>query len=44
MGDIAGHGRTVIFVSHQMNAIQELCNECIWLDQGDWCSAAYRER
>jgi lipopolysaccharide transport system ATP-binding protein len=34
MGDIAGHGRTVIFVSHQMNAIQELCNECIWLDQG----------
>ena len=34
MSDIAGQGRTVIFVSHQMNAVQELCNECIWLDQG----------
>lgn len=34
MGDIAGQGRTVLFVSHQMNAIQELCSECIWLEQG----------
>jgi homopolymeric O-antigen transport system ATP-binding protein len=34
MGDITGHGRTVVFVSHQMNAIQDLCTECIWLDQG----------
>jgi lipopolysaccharide transport system ATP-binding protein len=34
MGDIAGGGRTVLFVSHQMNAIQGLCSECIWLDQG----------
>jgi lipopolysaccharide transport system ATP-binding protein len=34
MGDIAGGGRTVIFVSHQMNAIQQLCTDCVWLDQG----------
>lgn len=34
MGDITGQGRTVLFVSHQMNAIQELCSECIWLEQG----------
>jgi lipopolysaccharide transport system ATP-binding protein len=34
MSDIAGHGRSVVFVSHQMNAIQELCDECLWLDQG----------
>jgi len=34
MGDIAGGGRTVLFVSHQMNAIQELCSDCIWLEQG----------
>jgi lipopolysaccharide transport system ATP-binding protein len=34
MGDISGEGRTVLFVSHQMNAIQELCSDCIWLEQG----------
>ena len=34
MSDITGGGRTVIFVSHQMNAIQELCSQCLWLDQG----------
>lgn len=26
--------RTVIFVSHSMEAIQSICNKCIWLDSG----------
>jgi len=35
MGDVAKDGRTIIFVSHQMNQIRRLCTECIWLDEGE---------
>lgn len=28
-------GRTVLFVSHNMIAIQNLCNQAIWLDKGE---------
>lgn len=28
-------GRTVLFVSHQMNAIQKLCSSCILVDEGN---------
>jgi lipopolysaccharide transport system ATP-binding protein len=34
MGDVAGQGRTVLFVSHNMAAIQHLCNKVILLDAG----------
>jgi lipopolysaccharide transport system ATP-binding protein len=34
MGDVAGEGRTVLFVSHNMIAVQKLCKNCIWLDRG----------
>jgi len=34
MGDVAKKGRTVLVVSHNMTAIQSLCNRAIWLDQG----------
>ncbi len=34
MSDVASEGRTVIFVSHNMSAIQRLTQECIILDQG----------
>jgi lipopolysaccharide transport system ATP-binding protein len=34
MGEVAQEGRTVVFVSHNMAAIQALCNRVIWLDQG----------
>src|SRR5437764_3190004 len=34
MGDVAGHGRTIIFVSHNMQAIRQLCSRGIWLDGG----------
>jgi len=34
MGDAAKAGRTVLFVSHQMNQIRRLCRHCVWLDSG----------
>jgi len=34
MKDVAGHGRTVLFVSHNMVAIRALCTRAIWLDEG----------
>jgi len=34
MERVARGGRTVAFVSHNMNAIQTLCSRAIWLDSG----------
>ncbi|MGA9533880.1 MAG: ABC transporter ATP-binding protein [Anaerolineales bacterium] len=34
MGDVATAGRTVVFVSHNMVAIQNLCQRALWLDDG----------
>jgi len=34
MGDVASEGRTVLFVSHNMGAINNLCTKCIWIDKG----------
>ncbi|MBN1122989.1 MAG: ABC transporter ATP-binding protein [Anaerolineae bacterium] len=34
MGEVAQSGRTVILVSHQMEAILSLCPRTIWLDNG----------
>lgn len=34
MQDAAGHGRTVIFVSHNMGAIQRLCSRALLIDSG----------
>ena len=34
MGEVTKQGRTVLFVSHQMNSIRSLCDRCIWLDMG----------
>ena len=34
MKDVAHQGRTVLFVSHNMGAITNLCSSAIWLDQG----------
>ena len=34
MGSVAKEGRTVLFVSHNMIAIQTLCQSGIWLDAG----------
>jgi lipopolysaccharide transport system ATP-binding protein len=35
MGDVAKEGRTVLFVSHNMAAIQRLCHRCLWLQNGE---------
>jgi hypothetical protein len=35
MGEFAGSGRTVLFVSHQMAAVTHLCNRAIWLETGN---------
>ena len=34
MGDVASHGRTVIFVSHNMQAVQSLCKTALYLKNG----------
>jgi lipopolysaccharide transport system ATP-binding protein len=34
MAGVAKEGRTVIFVSHNMPAIQSLCNRCLFIDSG----------
>lgn len=35
MSDVATEGRTVLFVSHNMVAIQSLCKRGLWLDRGE---------
>jgi lipopolysaccharide transport system ATP-binding protein len=35
MGDVAKQGRTVLFVSHNMVAVQSLCKRVLWLDGGE---------
>ena len=34
MGDVASHGRTIIFVSHNMTAVQSLCKTALYLKAG----------
>jgi ABC-type polysaccharide/polyol phosphate transport system ATPase subunit len=35
MRDVSlGEGRTVLFVSHNLEAIQTICSRCIWFDRG----------
>ena len=34
MEDVNASGRTIIFVSHQLNAVQRLCNRCLELESG----------
>ena len=34
MSEVAGSGRTILFVSHNMGAIKGLCSRAIWLDGG----------
>src|SRR5262249_49185051 len=34
MNNVAREGRTILFVSHNMVAIQNLCSRAIWLNEG----------
>ena len=44
MGEISRAGRTVIFVSHNMIAIEELCNRVLWLVDGELVEAEETEQ
>jgi lipopolysaccharide transport system ATP-binding protein len=35
MEEVSGSGRTILFVSHQMNQIRRLCKRVLWLDAGE---------
>jgi lipopolysaccharide transport system ATP-binding protein len=35
MQDVSKSGRTIIFVSHQMNQIRRLCERVLWIDAGE---------
>ena len=37
MGEVSRHGRTVLFVSHNMVAVQSLCSRAVWLKDGTVC-------
>ena len=43
MDDIAQGGRTVLFVSHQMSAVQRLCKKCLFLEKGQLKSFGPKE-
>lgn len=34
MNEVAESGRTVLFVSHNLNAVEKLCGSCIYLEKG----------
>jgi lipopolysaccharide transport system ATP-binding protein len=34
MEDMSNSGRTVLFVSHQMQAVAQLCDRAVWLEKG----------
>jgi lipopolysaccharide transport system ATP-binding protein len=34
VGEMTGRGRTLLFVSHSMDAIMRYCDRCLWLDAG----------
>lgn len=34
MAEVAGGGRTVLFVSHNLGAVGSLCSRALWLDRG----------
>ncbi|MBX2905214.1 MAG: ABC transporter ATP-binding protein [Taibaiella sp.] len=44
MGDVASHGRTVIFVSHNMQAVQSLCRSTMYMKAGRLIETGPTER
>jgi lipopolysaccharide transport system ATP-binding protein len=34
MNELRSGGRTVLFVSHNMAAVENLCSRCVWIDEG----------
>ncbi len=44
MSDVASHGRTIIFVSHNMQAVQSLCKSAIYLKSGHIADVGITEK
>ena len=44
MEDVAGHGRTVLFVSHNMQAVSTLCTRAVELSAGQIVNSRQRDR
>lgn len=44
MSQVAGEGRTVLFVSHNMAAVQNMCTRAIWLNDGSLVDDGNPER
>jgi lipopolysaccharide transport system ATP-binding protein len=42
MDEVAKSGRTVLFVSHNMSAVEELCNRIVWLAEGQLHCDSYQ--
>jgi lipopolysaccharide transport system ATP-binding protein len=34
MGEVARTGRTILFVSHNLHAVEQLCTKAIWMEKG----------
>jgi lipopolysaccharide transport system ATP-binding protein len=43
MKDVAGHGRTILFVSHDMSAVRRLCHRSVLLEKGRVTAAGLTE-
>ncbi len=43
MGEVGGRGRTVLFVSHNLTAVQSLCGRSLWLRMAARSGRAIRE-
>jgi lipopolysaccharide transport system ATP-binding protein len=43
MNDVSKEGRTILFVSHNMSAINRLCNKAILIDNGKLCFSGVAE-
>jgi lipopolysaccharide transport system ATP-binding protein len=39
MEEVTNSGRTIVFVSHQMNQIRRLCERAFWIDDGKICQS-----
>ncbi len=44
MGAVSQEGRTVLFVSHNMTAVQSLCQRAVWLDDGHLIQDGHSDR
>jgi lipopolysaccharide transport system ATP-binding protein len=44
MGDVAKRGRTVLFVSHNISAIKQLCKKCLLIENGQIVINSYTAR